>query len=73
MSGRRQFFFYDFLIEEQHPERTLYIALPEEAYQRIFQDTRGVKFVQKHGIRLVTYSTQEETIIQWIPLFPSKT
>jgi XisH protein len=67
-----QFFFYDFLIEEQYPTRVLYIALPEEAYQRIFQDVRGVKFIQKHGIRLVTYSSQEEKIIQWIPSFPSK-
>lgn len=61
-----QYLFYEFLLEEQHPGRILYLAIPEEAYFRIFQDSRGLEFVRRRSIRLLIFKESPEEIKEWI-------
>ncbi|WP_395089150.1 element excision factor XisH family protein [Armatimonas sp.] len=61
-----QYLFYEFLLEEQYPGRTLFLAMPEEAFHRVFQDSRGQEFIRRRGIRLLIFLEAQEEIKQWI-------
>ena len=61
-----QYLFYEFLLEEQYPGRVLFLAMPDEAYHRVFQDARGLEFIRSRRIRLLTYLEREEEVKEWI-------
>ncbi len=61
-----QFVFYYNAIEEQEPERKLFLAIPEYAYEFLFQDPITKKLAGRSGLKLIIFSVQKEKIIQWI-------
>lgn len=60
-----QFLVYFTALERQEPERELYLAIPQSAYEYLFQDSVTEKIVQTYGLRLLVFSVQYEKIIIW--------
>jgi XisH protein len=56
---------YLFALEEYEPERTLYLAVPIEAYYDFFQKPFFQKVLNRKAIKLIVYDSQIEKIETW--------
>jgi hypothetical protein len=61
-----QFLLYRSILEEQEPERRLYLAIPEEP-AAILDEAVGQLLIAKHLIQAVIFDPQKEEILRWIP------
>lgn len=61
-----QFHNYKIGIAEIEPDRTLYIAMPEEAYSELFQYPIIQKSAEAIGLNLIIYDPEKIEIIKWI-------
>ncbi len=54
-----------YALEEDDPERVLYLAVPEKTYATFF----SLKFIQtairRSQLRLLVYNLDDETIVLW--------
>ena len=62
-----QFGMYEDALEDIEPERILYLAIPERAYETIFSERLGQKALKKRITHVCVYTTEPEEIIKWIP------
>jgi hypothetical protein len=62
-----QFVLYDHALRREEPERTLYLAIPEPAWQIVFAEAFGEILIDDHVLRIVTFDPDTEEIIRWIP------
>jgi hypothetical protein len=60
-----QFMNYRVAIEEQHPERTLYLAVPLDTYKGFFTLSFTQTVVQRYQLKLIVYNVEEEVIVRW--------
>ncbi len=60
-----QFMNYRLALEEDDPERILYLAVPVDTYKTFF----ALKFIQtaihSYQLNLIVYDTEKEVIIKW--------
>lgn len=61
-----QYTLYLLLLEEQEPERELYLAIPEFVYNTIFSERIGQVLLERKRIRLLVFDRYKEEILQWI-------
>lgn len=61
-----QYVFYDILLKENEPDRLVFLAIDEEAYNGIFSEPIGQLMIRRLNIRLVIFDKQQQTIVQWI-------
>ncbi len=61
-----QFNFYNLALEELEPERLLYLAMPEPAYQDVRKEPIAQKAIERYRIRLIVYSLEQQIITSWI-------
>ncbi|MEM9538270.1 MAG: element excision factor XisH family protein [Cyanobacteria bacterium P01_E01_bin.42] len=61
-----QFINYRIALEDNDPERSLYLAIPTEIYQRFFQQSFIQKFIRKNELYLLVYNTEKKENLQWI-------
>jgi hypothetical protein len=61
-----QFLAYRLALQEEQPERILYLAVPEDAYRTFFQSQFVRRAVQEYALLLVVYDPVQEVITQWI-------
>ncbi len=61
-----QYTLYRNLIRITEPGRTLYLALPNEAFEEVFNRAHGRDLREELGIRLIVYEAEEEIILRWI-------
>lgn len=61
-----QFLNYRIMLEENEPDRQLYLAVPLETYETFFQSRLAQIAVQRHQISLIVYDSILEEIWQWI-------
>jgi hypothetical protein len=61
-----QFLFYRLLMESRDPERTLFLAMPTEAYGEILDEKEGQAFIESEKLRLVLYDPENEVLERWI-------
>ena len=61
-----QFIVYLTALEEEDPERMLFLAIPESFFNRFFDDPFFLKLAKKREINMVVYNETNNTIIQWI-------
>lgn len=61
-----QFVRYHDIMEELHPERTLYLALPDNVYADIFEEPVGKVLLKKRRVRLIVFDPNTEVLLQWI-------
>jgi len=62
-----QFLSYRLALEAQQPDRTLYLAIPSDAYNGFFRLEFGQMIVQRYQIRLIVFDVQNEVISKWQP------
>jgi XisH protein len=55
----------------RRPDRVLYLAVSERAYQDAFEDPLGQLLLAKGRAKLMIYSDEKETIRQWTPEPPT--
>jgi glucose-6-phosphate 1-dehydrogenase len=60
-----QFLNYQIVLEENEPERILYLAVPVDTYQTFFQTRLAKIAVQRHQINVIVYDPIMEVIVQW--------
>lgn len=58
---------YLLALEEQHPGRILYLAVPVEVYENFFRLEFGQIAIRRYQLKLIVYDPYKEVIIQWLP------
>jgi hypothetical protein len=66
-SAHGQFLDYRFALEEEEPERQLYLAVPIKTYRTFFSLRFIQTVVQRSQLSLVVYDPEQEVIVQWQP------
>ena len=66
-SALGQFIAYRTALQTQDPDRILYLAVPESLYKKFFATPFVQELIQQNTIYLITYDTDLEKLIQWIP------
>ncbi|MCI0388814.1 MAG: fatty-acid synthase [Acidobacteria bacterium] len=57
---------YQWALDEEEPDRELFLAISETVYDKHFQKPSFLKAVQRSGIKLLVFNEIEEVILQWI-------
>jgi len=57
---------YQWALEEQEPERQLFLAISQTVYVKHFQKQIFQIAIQRNKINLLIYAPDQEVIIQWI-------
>lgn len=60
-----QFYNYRVALEEQQPDRILYLAVPITTYQTFFQLQFVQTVIQRLQIQLIIYDPKKEEILEW--------
>lgn len=60
-----QFILYRRALRPTHPDRTLYLAIPAEAYIELFRDAEGEALRQEEDIKLLVFDKQTEEVMLW--------
>lgn len=62
-----QFVLYEHLLTRYEPKRKLYLAVPEDVRESVFEEEAGLVLIEDKIIRLFTFDSNQEEIIKWIP------
>ncbi|BAZ06539.1 XisH family protein [Calothrix sp. NIES-3974] len=60
-----QFLNYQEALELEQPERTLYLAIPNQAYKTFFARRFVQRIVSKYQLKLLIYDPKKEVIVEW--------
>ncbi len=61
-----QYLNYCQALEENEPERIVYLAVPSETYLDFFQLSFVQRAIQRYQVKLIIYDPKQEEIQQWI-------
>lgn len=61
-----QYLNYCQALEEQEPDRIVYLAIPLETYQDFFQLSFCQRALKRYQVKLMIYEPKQEKIKQWI-------
>ncbi|MEA5496135.1 XisH family protein [Limnoraphis robusta Tam1] len=61
-----QFLNYQVALEEQEPDRILYLAVPQGSYKTFFSLKFVQTVIQRFKIKIIVYDPVDEVIVQWI-------
>jgi hypothetical protein len=61
-----QFVLYRSILEEQEPDRVLFLAVPAEPAE-LLDEPVGQLLIAKHLLRAVVFDPHNEEILRWIP------
>jgi hypothetical protein len=56
---------YQQALEEQEPERTLYLAVPADTYDTFFAIQFVEQVIERYHLKLIVYETESEVIVKW--------
>ncbi len=62
-----QYSLYEDILQILESERTLYLAIPEEAFTHIFSERIGQIALKNRIKRAFVFSPAQEEIVQWLP------
>ncbi|MEH1865013.1 MAG: XisH family protein [Nostoc sp.] len=60
-----QFLNYRIALEEQQPERVLYLAVPQGAYKTFFNLPFVETVIERFQLSLLVYDSNNEVILEW--------
>ena len=60
-----QFMNYRMALEEQDPERSLYLAIPLDTFKTFFSLEFGQVAIQRYQLKLMVYDAEKEVIVKW--------
>lgn len=58
--------FYQWALEEQEPDRKLFLAISESIYLKHFQKAIFQLAIKRNKINLLIFDAQQEELLQWI-------
>ena len=61
-----QFVVYRAVLARREPQRTLYLAVPEEILRDIFEEPLGELLLQDNLVQLLGFDPEEEVISKWL-------
>ena len=61
-----QFINYRYALEDQEPDRTLYLAISTQIYDTFFQRPFIQSVIQRSQVKLIVYHISKEVITQWL-------
>lgn len=61
-----QYALYEELLKRLEPDRILYLAISQQAYDNAFVDSIGEIFLESKRIRLLVVNIEAEVILQWL-------
>lgn len=68
-----QFAFYYLALKENEPDRELYLAIPDAAYEFLFRDPNTHEISKINQLKFVVYNIEEQKIKLWaVPPISSK-
>ena len=62
-----QFIVYETVLQQVDPERVLYLAIPDDAYDTIFAERIGQLMLQTRVHHAFSFSPDTQEVTQWIP------
>jgi hypothetical protein len=62
-----QFVLYEHALQRAEPDRSLYLAVPDTAWQHVFADALGELLIDDHVLRVVVFDPRKEEVVRWIP------
>lgn len=60
-----QFINYRSILEDEYPDRILYLAVPLDIYNSFFQLPFTQKIIKNNQIKILVYEPEEEVIVKW--------
>ncbi|HEY9874324.1 MAG TPA: element excision factor XisH family protein [Candidatus Obscuribacterales bacterium] len=60
-----QYILYAKILEEEQPERVIYLAIPLNVFEDIFSEPIGQILLRKTDLRLLVFDPKKEVIVQW--------
>ncbi|MDQ5768028.1 XisH family protein [Thiothrix subterranea] len=60
-----QFLNYRLVLEESAPERTLYLAIPNDVYKTFFKLQFTQMALQRNQVKLIVFKPDREEIVEW--------
>lgn len=61
-----QFSIYEDVLQIVDPDRALYLAIPQEAFDNIFAEPIGQLVLRRRITRVLVFAAEREEIVQWI-------
>ena len=61
-----QFNYYQLALEDDQPDRVLYLAVLSDIYETLFTEPLTLKAIQRYQIKIIVYNIEDETIEKWI-------
>ncbi|MEW5986571.1 MAG: element excision factor XisH family protein [Chloroflexota bacterium] len=61
-----QFGLYRTILKQREPDRILYLAIPLNAYDDIFNSRLGQAAIEDHNLRLIVFDPVKEVVRKWI-------
>lgn len=58
---------YSRLLARYEPQRKVYLAIPSEVYEAVFEEEAGQILIEDGLLSLIVFDTVQEEILQWIP------
>jgi len=62
-----QYYVYRTALDHIENPTPLYVAVTQQEYENIFQETLGQIVMEKHPIPLLIYNATNEEVVRWIP------
>ena len=62
-----QFINYRTALKLKNPDRKLFLAIPDNAYDSFFQKEFPRLIIQEYQLELFVYDIENEVILQWLP------
>jgi hypothetical protein len=61
-----QFILYQDLLEVEEPDRELFLAIRQKAFESIFSHRIGTILLNKKRVKLVVFNEKSEEVLEWI-------
>jgi fatty acid-binding protein DegV len=61
-----QYLNYILLLEEQEPDRVLYLAVSENIYELYFHNLAVQKAIERYHIKILVFDAQLQIVKSWI-------
>jgi XisH protein len=62
-----QFLMYDFTLQSSEPDRELWLAIPEIAYNNLFSNPAVEALRVNFHLKMIVYDPSKQELIKWIP------
>jgi hypothetical protein len=62
-----QFVLYEHALRRVEPDRSLYLAVPEAAWQVVFAGALGEMLIDDQVLRVMVFDPRKKEVVRWIP------